>query len=109
MEHQQLQHMVEEVHKNKRHIGIIAAVNGYSSKISEKCAIPDFRAPKAYELPENCGDDFRQLIEEYIYFALLLERSHMIVIRFQLRVPQFVYHLGKFQATIKMKQFISLN
>ena len=28
-------------------------------------AIPDFGAPKTYKLSENCGDEFRQLIEEY--------------------------------------------
>ena len=27
--------------------------------------LPDFGAPRTYELPENCGDEFRQLIEEY--------------------------------------------
>ena len=55
MEHKQLQHMVEEAHNNKPHIGVITAVNADSSEISEKCAIPDFGAPKTYELPENCG------------------------------------------------------
>ena len=65
VEHQQLQHMVEEAHNKKPHIGVIAAVNADSSEISEECAIPDFGAPKTYELPENCGDEFRQLIEEY--------------------------------------------
>ena len=64
MDHQQLQHMVEEGHNNKPHIGIIAAVNGNSSEISEKFSILDFGAPKAYELPENYGDEFRPLIEE---------------------------------------------
>ena len=65
VEHEHLQHMVEEAHNNKPHIGVIAAVNADSSEISEECAIPDFGAPKTYEVPENCGDEFRQLIEEY--------------------------------------------
>ena len=65
VEHQQLQHMVEKAHNNKPHIGIIAAVNGDLNKISEECAIPDFGAPKAYELPDSCGDEFKHLIEEY--------------------------------------------
>ena len=57
--------MVEEVHNNKPHIGVIAAVNGGSNEILEECAILDFGVPKAYELPESCGDEFRHLIEEY--------------------------------------------
>ena len=32
VEHQQLQHMVEEAHNNKPHIGVIAAVNADSSE-----------------------------------------------------------------------------
>ena len=62
VEHQQLQHMVEEAHNNKPHIGIIAAVNGDSNEILGECAIPDFEAPKAYELPDSCGDEFKHLI-----------------------------------------------
>ena len=62
MDHQQLQHMMEEAHNNKPHISIIAAVNGNSSEITEKFSILDF--PAAYELPENCEDKFRPLIEE---------------------------------------------
>ena len=65
VEHQQLQHMAEEAHNNKPHIGVIAVVNGDWSEITEECAIPDFGTPKVYELPESYGDEFRQLIEEY--------------------------------------------
>ena len=56
--------MVEGGQSNKPHIGIIAAVNDDSSVITEECAIPKFGSPKTYELPESCGDEFRQLIEE---------------------------------------------
>ena len=59
---QELQHMVEKAQSNKPHVGIIAAVNDDSSVITKKCAIPNFGTPMAYELPENCGDEFRQLI-----------------------------------------------
>ena len=62
---QELQHMVEKTKSNKPHIGIIAAVNDDSSVITEECAIPNFGTPTAYELPENCGDEFRQLIKEH--------------------------------------------
>jgi len=31
----------------------------------EECAIPNFGAPNTYELPENCGSDFRQLVEKH--------------------------------------------
>ena len=47
VEHQQLQHMVEEVYNNKPHIGVIPVVNGDSNEISEECAIPEFGAPMA--------------------------------------------------------------
>ena len=33
--------------------------------ITEERAIPNFVTSKTYELPENCGDEFRQLIEEH--------------------------------------------
>ena len=39
--------------------GVIEAVNDNSSEISEESAIPDFGAPKAYGLPESCGDGIR--------------------------------------------------
>ena len=47
------------------HIGLIAATNEDSNVITEECAIPNFAAPKEYDMPENCGDHFRQLMEEY--------------------------------------------
>ena len=62
---QELRHIVEEAWNNKPHVGIIAAINDDSSELTEECAIPNFGASKAYELPENCGDEFRQLIEEH--------------------------------------------
>ena len=65
VECQELQHIVDEACSNKPDIGIIAAVNDDSSVITEECAIPDFATPKGFELPENCGDEFRQLIEEH--------------------------------------------
>ena len=110
MEYQQLQHMVEEAHNNKPHIGVIAAVAKWC-KISNKRTIPDFGAPKAYELPDNCWDAFRHLIEEYndLFRTTLGKTRHMIVITFQLRVPQFMYHLGVFWAIIEMKLSVSWN
>ena len=62
---QELRHIVEEARNNKPHVGIIAAINDDSSELTEECAIPNFGASKAYELPENCGDEFGQLIEEH--------------------------------------------
>ena len=62
---QELRHIVEEAQNNKPHVGIIAAINDDSSELTEECAIPNFGTSKAYELPENCGDEFRQLIEEH--------------------------------------------
>ena len=62
---QELRQIVEEAWNNKPHVGIIAAVNDDSSELTEECAIPNFGTSKAYELPENCGDEFRQLIEEH--------------------------------------------
>ena len=114
MEYQQLQHIVEEAHNKKSHTDAIAVVNddSSSSKISEECAIPDFGAPncRPYELPEHCRDEFRQLIEEYNdLFCSIPERPYTIIITFQLRIPQLVYHISMFQATIKMKLFNSLN
>ena len=40
-------------------------VNKDSNVITEECAIPNLAAPKEYDMSENCGDDFRQLMEEY--------------------------------------------
>ena len=62
---QELRQIVEEARNNKPHVGIIAAINDDSSELTEDCAIPKFGTSKAYELPENCGDEFRQLIEEH--------------------------------------------
>ena len=43
---------------------MIAAV-GTDSDVPEDCAIPDFGVPNTYELPKNCGSDFRQLIKQH--------------------------------------------
>jgi len=43
---------------------MIAAV-GTDSDVPDECAIPNFGVPNAYELPKNCGSDFRQLIEQH--------------------------------------------
>ena len=58
VKHQQWPHLGGEDHSNNPHIGILAAVNGDSSEISEECAIFDFGAPKAYEQQEICRDEF---------------------------------------------------
>ena len=55
---------MEEAQSSKPHIGLIAAINKESSVITE-CAIPNFAATKKYDMPENCGNDFKQLMEEY--------------------------------------------
>ena len=107
-EYQQLQYMVEEAHNNKPHIGVIAAVNGDSNEISEICAIPDFGAPKTYELPESCGDEFRYLIEEYNdLFRGTTHNCHYIPTKGP--PGQFTYHIDVFRAIIEMKLFVSLN
>ena len=62
---QELRHLVEEARNNKPHVGIIVAINENSSELTEECAIPNFRTSKAYEIPENHGDEFRYLIEEH--------------------------------------------
>ena len=65
MERQQLQHMVEEVYNNNPHIDVITIVNDDSNEISQEFAIPDFGVSKVFELSESCGNELRQLIEEY--------------------------------------------
>ena len=56
---------MDDAQNSKPHIGIIAALSTDSSVMPEECAIPDFGTPTTYELPENCGGDFRQLVEEH--------------------------------------------
>jgi len=65
MEYQETRRIVEEARSSKPHIGLIAATNEDSNVITEECAIPNFAAPKQYDMPENCGDHSRQLMEEY--------------------------------------------
>ena len=65
MELQQLKQMVDDTQSSKPHVGVIAALSTDSSVIPDECAIPDFSVHNTYELPENCGDDFRQLLEEH--------------------------------------------
>jgi len=50
---------------SKLHVGMVAAICTDSNVVSEECAISYFGAPNTYELPENCGGDFRQLVEEH--------------------------------------------
>ena len=64
IEYQETRRIVEEARSSKPHIGLIAATNEDSNVITEECAIPNFAAPKHYDMPENCGDHFRQLMEE---------------------------------------------
>ena len=54
VEHQQLKQIVDDAQNSKPHVGIIAALSTL-----------DFGAPTTYELPENCGGDFRELVEEH--------------------------------------------
>ena len=65
VEQQQLKQIVDDAHNNKPHVGLITALSTDSGAMPEECAIPDFGAPNTYELPENCGGDFRQLVEEH--------------------------------------------
>ena len=64
MEQQQFKQIVDDAHNNKPRVGVITALITDSSVMPEECTIPDFGAPITYELPENCGGDFRQLVEE---------------------------------------------
>ena len=65
VEQQHFKQIVDNAHHNKPYVGVITALSTDSSVMSEECAIPDFGAPNIYELPENCGGDFRQLVEEH--------------------------------------------
>ena len=65
VEQQHFKQIVDDAHHNKPHVGVITALSTDSSVMPEECAIPDFGAPNIYELPENCGGDFRQLVEEH--------------------------------------------
>jgi len=66
VEYQQLKQMVDDAQNSKPHVGVIAALSTDSSVMPEECAIPDFGAPTTtYESPENCGGDFKQLVEEH--------------------------------------------
>ena len=57
--------MMNDAQSSKPHVGMIAALYTDSSVMPEECVIPDFGAANTYELPENCGADFKQLVEEH--------------------------------------------
>ena len=65
VENQQLEQIMKNTQNSKPHVGMIAAICTDSNVVPEECAIPDFGAPNNCELPENCGGDFRQLVEEH--------------------------------------------
>ena len=54
--------MMKSTESSKPHVGIIAAICTDSNAMPEECAIP---APNTFEFPENCGGDFRKLVEEH--------------------------------------------
>jgi len=71
-EHQQLIQIMNTTQNSKPHVGMVAAICTDSNVVSDECAIPNFSAPNTYELPENCGGDFRQLVEEHkILFGII--------------------------------------
>ena len=82
---------------------MIAAV-GTDSDVPEDCAIPDFGVPNTYELPKNCGSDFRKLVEQHkTLFGTIPGKLHLIATTFQQRVHPFVYRLDISLGTIVRK------
>jgi len=97
--------MTNNTQNSKPHVGMVAAIYTDSNVLPKECAIPDFGAPNIYELTENCGGDFRQLVEEHkTLFGIIPEKITLDSLHPNKGPPIRVHH-NTFQVTIVRKSF----